>query len=894
MAEIFVGSVSVGVVPDAKTFSDDLRKQILPDAANIGREYGQQMGRALKDAVKAEVDQLRAELKRGLDTKVNVDTAEAKAEVDKTKAEVEGKSWKVRLHVDQESLRNLGSSVATQLKKSLGNLALGSLVGTGLAAGGSALVGAAGPLAALTLGIGAFAAVAVPEITKTTTAMQKLGPAGQKAWKQLTPNEREIGEALKGLKNEFHDIQKELAPVIDMIVSMGIHTAKDLLPTLTMFARVGASILKSFLTPFDAWVKSKSFQVLASQFAMFGDAAGRILGPQIVTLLKALSRLFLQLLPTGLKLLGMLLPVITQLVIALTPGMVILATLATNTLKWVMAHHLLIPVLIATLAIIVIIAGPTGLGGIIAATLLVALVVGAFATHWRQWWADIKHWAMDAWNFLTHGWGQLLIPGLTAIRIIIELVRDHWKQAWGLIKTIAQDAWNWLVHGWGRFLLPGISQIAQLIALLATHWHDAWNIIKSVAETVWNFIYHNEIQPMIHFIGTDLPNAFRTAVSIISKVWGTLKSIFSGPVSFLVNTVYDGGIARLWNDVMGAIGGPKLPVLHFSSGGRVPGWGGGDVRPALLEPGETIVSKEASQMGFMRAAFSAAGVPGYSGGGIIGDIGHAFSSLFHGAFDVGRIATALMTGNATAAENAFASLFHTTAKGDLATMMLDIPKAIVKAAVTHVIHSLSSLLSAGGGGRGISGSVAGDAGLAKEVLAMLGQPIADYVIVLAQEMTESGGNALAVNRTDINWQEGHPSVGIMQVIAGTFAANAGPFRNVGPFEYGVSVNRLANMYAGMHYAVGRYGSAPGGWTNVLGHGHGYDDGGWWPSGTIGWNTSGHSEYVLTHEDMNHMGGTSYHAHFDGVTYQSHEAMTRRAFQQMEIGRGQMARIGRRN
>jgi len=57
----------------------------------------------------------------------------------------------------------------------------------------------------------------------------------------------------------------------------------------------------------------------------------------------------------------------------------------------------------------------------------------------------------------------------------------------------------------------------------------------------------------------------------------------------------------------------------------------------------------------------------------------------------------------------------------------------------------------------------------------------------------------------------------VQVIGPTFAAYAGPFRNVGPFEYGVSVNRLANMYAGLNYALHTYGSLaalsrPGGYA----------------------------------------------------------------------------------
>jgi SLT domain-containing protein len=107
--------------------------------------------------------------------------------------------------------------------------------------------------------------------------------------------------------------------------------------------------------------------------------------------------------------------------------------------------------------------------------------------------------------------------------------------------------------------------------------------------------------------------------------------------------------------------------------------------------------------------------------------------------------------------------------------------------------------------------------------------------------TESGGNALAVNRWDSNWFAGHPSVGLMQVIAGTFRAFAGPFRNTGPFEYGVSVNPLANIYAGLNYAIHRYGTA---WTSVLGQGHGYDRGGFLrPGWNLAYNGTGRPEPV---------------------------------------------------
>lgn len=92
---------------------------------------------------------------------------------------------------------------------------------------------------------------------------------------------------------------------------------------------------------------------------------------------------------------------------------------------------------------------------------------------------------------------------------------------------------------------------------------------------------------------------------------------------------------------------------------------------------------------------------------------------------------------------------------------------------------------------------------------------------LMQMRTESSGNPTIVNKWDSNWHAGHPSVGLMQVIRGTFNTYAGPFRHTGPFSYGVSTNPEANIYAALNYAVHRYGSI----DNAF-HGHGYAKGAW--------------------------------------------------------------------
>jgi len=60
---------------------------------------------------------------------------------------------------------------------------------------------------------------------------------------------------------------------------------------------------------------------------------------------------------------------------------------------------------------------------------------------------------------------------------------------------------------------------------------------------------------------------------------------------------------------------PNLKAFH-AKGARIPGYGGGDIYPAMLEPGETVVSKESSKLPYMQEAFMAAGVPGYQLGGL--------------------------------------------------------------------------------------------------------------------------------------------------------------------------------------------------------------------------------------------------------------------------------------
>jgi hypothetical protein len=117
---------------------------------------------------------------------------------------------------------------------------------------------------------------------------------------------------------------------------------------------------------------------------------------------------------------------------------------------------------------------------------------------------------------------------------------------------------------------------------------------------------------------------------------------------------------------------------------------------------------------------------------------------------------------------------------------------------------------------GFTPNVARWAGIVRQALMAEGLSPSLMGKVLAQMFTESGGNPTAINNWDINAINGDPSRGLMQVIGGTFRAFHWPGTSWNIYD------PVANIYAALNYARHRYGSD----LSALGHGHGYDTGGY--------------------------------------------------------------------
>lgn len=456
----------------------------------------------------------------------------------------------------------------------------------------------------------------------------------------------------------------------------------------------------------------------------------------------------------------------------------------------------------------------------------------------------------DAWNDLYAKY----------IRPVWDWIVTKFRDSWNWIKTHVIDAWNREVRGWANIF----------------HWlydnaiRPVWDWIVSKSRDAWNWINQHVFNPFkdgIHAIG----QAFETTKDWIGRSWDQIRDAAAKPVRWVVDTVYTNGIKNVWNKVAGAVGlDLKLPDAHFAEGGINPGYAPGqDTILAMTSPGEAWMVPEwvravgadnvyrwnrlARQSGpaAVRAdmGFASGGiVPGFDIGGIVQNAEHwlsdAAKSIGDFISDPGGTVSKLIV-------DPVKRLLGGIGAGDWGRMIAQLPIKTMQSLVDKVKSMAASLLSSTAssgspapGGNGGSG-VQRWRPLVVQALHMLGQPDSWTDTVLRRMNQESGGNPNAINNWDSNAAMGQPSQGLMQTIPGTFAAYAGPFAGK-PIT-----DPLANIYAGLNYALHRYGSLsaldrPGGYAEGGIVPSLYDKGGYLaPGTTLVSNNTRDPELVLT-------------------------------------------------
>ncbi|MEU2288056.1 phage tail tape measure protein [Streptomyces sp. NPDC013178] len=259
-------------------------------------------------------------------------------------------------------------------------------------------------------------------------------------------------------------------------------------------------------------------------------------------------------------------------------------------------------------------------------------VIGFAVAGFKLWWSAVKlYFAFVVGAFKTVGdaavwlWQNAISP---TINFIVGGFKLWWagvKLYFGLVRGIVRtvgDVFTWL---WKNAISP------------------AFNGAKTVISNVWNTGIKGVFNTMKTAVGL-VGKAFEAAKDAIKLAWDKLKGIAKAPVKFVIDTVFNNGIVKVWNAVAGTFGAPKLSAIKgFATGGVLPGYTPGrDVHLAALSGGEAVMRPEWTRavgpayVNTMNAAARGGGVsavrrmvsgglPAFADGGIFGWVKSAAS-----------------------------------------------------------------------------------------------------------------------------------------------------------------------------------------------------------------------------------------------------------------------------
>lgn len=418
-----------------------------------------------------------------------------------------------------------------------------------------------------------------------------------------------------------------------------------------------------------------------------------------------------------------------------------------------------------------------------------------------------------------------------------DAVKSVTSKAWGKVATYVGDSSNDALRRAGRNFNALKSTMSDILDSISRTWRRAWSGIADYFGSIWNGIQKNA------------------------------RNGLNGVIGFL-----NGGIGGI-NNVVHFFGGKKQtisPIPKLAKGGRITA----SNKVALVNDEESSIYREAIfrkdgtvelpkernvlthlEVGdaVMPAKQTAMllGLPQYKSGfgdwlgkaanwigNVSGDIGEWVADKIDQLEDALKDPLGVLKRLFDNRKNDATAIWHTIGEGA--------GRYLPESAVNWFKNTLAGFkkkFDESGGNPPGAGTKRWKP-YVKKALAANGLPTSESYVQawLRQIQSESGGNPKAVQGgyVDINTLTGDLAKGLLQTISRTFNAYAFPgHRNI--------FNGYDNMLAAIHYAKARYGSDM---LAVIGHGHGYADGGHVYNKQLAWIAEDGDEFVINNRKPN--------------------------------------------
>lgn len=459
-------------------------------------------------------------------------------------------------------------------------------------------------------------------------------------------------------------------------------------------------------------------------------------------------------------------------------------------------------------------------------------------------------------QFFKSAWHDFIKP---LMKLMIDGITNFWNGLEAIVKWI----WNHILKPiydlfkstWTDYIKPAMSTIINGI-------QNAWGDLENLGKWIWNHV----LNPIVNMFQSLWKNYLKGPLETMANDFSTIFSKIGGFIVAGINIgikaidkLIDGlnwigkkipGLSFTIPDI-GTLSVPKLATggmmaSHVGNGFKTNGpraivGEGSPIHPEYVIPTDPryknnaihLLSSLLGDMGrrgtLSRSGGSMEGVPAYGIGGTLesaaGDAWNKAKGI--GKWIRGEAVTASFAPFLLAADEILKIVPNGLHEKDYLTAeknsIYNWAKGEAKSKIKNTDYQEL----------GSSPGVAAWSPTILSVLKMLSLPaslVSGVENIMSHE--DGSGNIHVVNRTDSNWLAGHPSVGLMQTIDSIYRAYAGPYRNFKPQSYGVGLTGAGQIYAGVNYALHRYGEgmiAAGGNKNSDGSYAPYATGGIIPS-----------------------------------------------------------------